>query len=117
MNRMQSGLFCVGMLLASIGAEAKQVIAIDLVEGADMTPIVRAALEGASDSDVKVVFSKGVYSFRPDYAAEQYCYITNHGNGLKKIAFPLEGFDSIEIEGNGAEFIFHGQIAPFRFED
>ena len=117
LKKRKIGLIIVWLILASIGAEAKQVIAIDPVEGADMTPIVRAALEGASDSDVKVVFSKGVYSFRPDYAAEQYCYITNHGNGLKKIAFPLEGFDSIEIEGNGSEFIFHGQIAPFRFED
>lgn len=81
-----------------------------------MTPIVRAALEGITDPDVKIVFAKGTYRFRPDYAVNKYCTITNHGNGLKRIAFPFVGLTSIEIEGNGAEFIFHGQMAPFQFE-
>lgn len=83
----------------------------------DMTPIVRKALEGINDTDVKIILEKGTYKFRPDYAMDQYCTITNHGNGLKKIAFLFEGLSAIEIEGNGSEFIFHGQIAPFQFID
>ena len=42
---------------------------------------------------------------------------TNHDNGDKKVAFLLEGFDSVEIQGNGSELIFHGQIFPFQFEN
>lgn len=86
-------------------------------QDADMTPIVRKAIEGLSDKQVKLVFEEGTYTFLPDYALEHYSTITNHGNGLKKVVFRLTNFDSVEIEGNGAEFIFHGQVAPFQFEN
>jgi hypothetical protein len=69
-----------------------------------------------TDRNVKLEFAPGVYRFLPDYAVDKYCTITNHGNGLKKIIFPLSGFEAIEIEGNGAEFIFHGLTSPFQFE-
>ncbi|TWT80792.1 Alpha-1,3-galactosidase B precursor [Planctomycetes bacterium CA13] len=113
--------FCLPMVFASLLAfvsevQARQVIEIKPVAD-DMTPVVRGAIDGVSGRDVKLVFSKGTYRFRPDYATDKYCTITNHGNGLKKIAFLFEDFDSVEIEGNGAEFIFHGRMAPFQFEN
>jgi len=86
-------------------------------QAGDMTPIVRKAIEGLSQKQVKLDFTKGTYTFLPDYALEHYSTITNHGNGLKKVIFHLTDFDSVEIEGNGAEFIFHGQVAPFQFEN
>lgn len=95
---------------------AKTVIQFDFT-AADMTPIVRKALENTTDSEIKLVFEKGIYKFLPDYAVNKYCYITNHGNGQKNVIFPIDGFDSIEIDGNGSEFIFHGQVAPFQFKD
>jgi hypothetical protein len=60
------------------------------------------------------VFEKGEYRFFPDYAPQRYSRITNHANGLKKIIFPLDKFKWVEIEGNGASLIFHGQVAPFQ---
>ncbi|PKQ61326.1 alpha-galactosidase [Labilibaculum filiforme] len=99
----------------SIGANAKEVIELKATDQ-DMTPILREVLENISDLEVKIVFEKGTYRFNPDYATEKYCFITNHNNGLKRIIFPMEGFKSIEIEGNGSEFIFHGQILPFQFK-
>jgi len=102
--------------LLACGAEARQRIKIEPADG-DMTPVVRAALEGAKDESITLVLSEGVYRFRPDYAYEKYCFITNHDNGLKKIVFPFEDFKSVEIEGNGAELIFHGQVLPFLFEN
>ncbi|VGO20454.1 right-handed parallel beta-helix repeat-containing protein [Pontiella sulfatireligans] len=116
MNKKTSGLMVGLMLLAGLGAEARQVIEIK-PEAGDMTPVVRAALEGVSEPDIKLVLSKGTYFFRPDYASEKYCFITNHDNGLKKIAFLFDGFESVEIEGNGAELLFHGQMMPFLFEN
>ncbi|WP_276168174.1 alpha-1,3-galactosidase-related protein [Zobellia alginiliquefaciens] len=86
-------------------------------EAEDMTPLVREALENATDKNLTLVFDKGIYKFLPDYATQQYSYITNHGNGLKNIIFLLEDFDSVTIEGNGAEFIFHGQVAPFQIRN
>lgn len=110
------GLMCLVFAFTSFATNAQQRIEIQPSEG-DMTPIVRSALESISEKEVIIVFTKGTYRFLPDYASEKYSTITNHGNGLKKVIFPLEGFDSVEIEGNGSKFIFHGQIAPFQFED
>ncbi len=109
-------LLLLTFLFVSLSALGQQVIRIEHQEG-DMTPIVRKAIEGLSEKQVKLVFAEGTYTFLPDYALEHYSTITNHGNGLKKVIFRLTEFDSVEIEGNGAEFIFHGQVAPFQFEN
>lgn len=97
-------------------ASASETITLQASDG-DMTPVIREALEGAKSRDLKLVFEPGTYTFLPDYATERFCSIANHGNGLKKIAFLFEDFDSIEIEGNDADLIFHGQIIPFIFQD
>ncbi|MFI3321446.1 MAG: right-handed parallel beta-helix repeat-containing protein [Rikenellaceae bacterium] len=107
--------FALSFVAFSISATAQQVINIAHGEG-DMTLKVREALEKATSDEVKIVIEKGTYSFKPDYAFEKYCALTNHGNGLKKILFPMKGFKKVEIEGNGAELIFHGMMMPFLFE-
>lgn len=94
--------------------DAKQIVELKPMVG-DMTPVLRKALESTNDKDVKIIFAKGTYTFFPDYAVTKYCCITNHGNGIKNIIFPMDGYTSIEIEGNDSEFIFHGQVAPFQF--
>lgn len=111
-----SFVIVVFALTASCKSFATEIIEIKHAEG-DMTPIVREAIEHAESKDIKLVFEKGNYLFHTDYAIGEYLYITNHGNGFKKIIFDLEGFDSVEIEGNGSEFIFRGQTAPFVFEN
>jgi hypothetical protein len=83
----------------------------------DITALVRNSIERAKSSDIKIIFERGTYLFLPDFAVSKYSYITNHGNGLKRIVFLLEKFNSVEIEGNGSEFIFHGQIAPFQIRE
>jgi hypothetical protein len=93
--------------------EAKQTITIQHNAG-DMTLAVRNAIESVTDKDIKIIFTKGTYTFLPDYAKEKFSFVTNHGNGLKKIIFLLENFNSVEIDGNGSEFIFHGHTAPFQ---
>lgn len=104
------------MLLMVFTVSAKEIIEIKHAEG-DMTSIVRSAIENAKDKDIQLVFEKGIYAFSGNYAIGKYLYITNHGNGFKKIVFNFEGFNSIEIKGQGSEFIFHGAVAPFVFED
>src|SRR5210317_1861505 len=83
----------------------------------DMTPVIHQILEGTKANDIHLVFEKGVYNFMPDYASGEYLEITNHGNGYKQIIFNFKGFHSVTIEGNESEFIFHGQVMPFLFED
>lgn len=91
---------------------------IDPIEGEDMTSVIRQAVEKTSNyENVKITLGKGVYSFAPDSAYERYIPITNHGNGVKKIALYFDGHKSIEIEGDGATLLFNGQMMPFLFEN
>ncbi len=83
----------------------------------DITSSVREAINCAKEKEIKIVFEKGIYTFLPEYAHTKFSFITNHGNGYKSIAFRFEDFNAIEIEGNGSEFIFHGRMAPFQFEN
>ena len=105
------GLFCI-----PTNSFAKEIIRIQPQKG-DMTAHVRALLDKTNDQNIELVFEKGIYHFNPDYALGKYCAITNHDNGWKKIIFHLEGYDEINIKGNGAELIFHGQALPFQFLD
>lgn len=97
-------------------AKTSDPIIIKPVNG-DMTPIIYKILEEAETKDIQLVFEKGIYRFMPNYAFGKYLEITNHGNGYKRIIFNFDKFRSVTIEGNGAEFIFHGQAMPFLFED
>ncbi|MFR9503977.1 MAG: right-handed parallel beta-helix repeat-containing protein [Rikenellaceae bacterium] len=84
----------------------------------DVTYELRSAIESASSQDELIIkLEPGEYRFNPELAFEQYTHITNHGNGLKKIAFPVTNFKKVVIEGNGAKLIFHGQMMPFLFEN
>lgn len=61
----------------------------------------------------KIIFKKGIYHFYPDRAAGFYHEITNHDNGFYRFAFSICNFNRLEIDGQGSEFIFHGQMIPF----
>ncbi|WP_152285733.1 alpha-1,3-galactosidase-related protein [Flavicella marina] len=116
MKSIKEKLVLIGLLLVgALAMQAKEVINIGHTNE-DATSIVRNAIENAKEKEIQLVFEKGQYHFLTDYAVGKYLYVTNHGNGFKKIIFSFEGFDAVEIEGNGAEFIFRGQTAPFVFE-
>jgi hypothetical protein len=87
-------------------------------DGSDTTLAVRKALEKCRlFPEARLVFPKGRYDFWPDMAQEKYYFISNNDEGLKRIAFPVLGFESLEIDGQGAEFMFHGYLNPFVVED
>ncbi|UZO82212.1 right-handed parallel beta-helix repeat-containing protein [Aquimarina sp. ERC-38] len=102
--------------LKTIAIQAQKTIEIKHSEK-DMTLVIREALENVKEKNLKLVFEKGIYKFLPEYALSKYSFITNHGNGYKRIIFRFEDFDTIDIEGNGSEFIFNGLTAPFQFEN
>jgi len=82
-------------------------------DGSDTTPAVRAALKSKPK---KLVFPKGRYDFYPAQAFEKYQFISNNDEGLKRIAFPIIGFEGLEIDGQGSQFVFHGFMSPFLVE-
>ena len=87
-------------------------------DGSDTTPCVRAALEQIREGNVdKLIFPPGRYDFWPDQAEEQYLFISNNDEGLKRIAFMLTGVKDLEIDGGGATFVFHGRMMPFLIEN
>lgn len=69
--------------------------------------------EVAPGDKIVLRFSAGRYDFHEDGAAVCEYYISNHDQSQpKKVAIPLEHFSNLTLEGNGAEFVFHGTIIP-----
>ncbi len=86
-------------------------------DGSDTTPAARQALARLKDTGgTQLVFPPGRYDFWPDRGAERYLFIANNDEGLKRIAFPIIGFDELEILGDGAQFVFHGFVLPIVIE-
>lgn len=84
----------------------------------DATPYILKAIEACkAQGATKLILPKGRYEFYPDKAYEQYCAISNNSNGKKRIAFPLLNIKDLEIDGQGASLIFHGQMIPFVIEN
>lgn len=106
--------------LALGGSGASGAAVIDMAalgaktDGSDTTPCVRAALDALRAGEpTKMTFPPGRYDFWPDRASEQYLFISNNDEGLKRIAFPLRDVEDLEIDGAGSTFIFHGPMVPF----
>lgn len=84
----------------------------------DATLSVITMLQDASKhKNSRVIIEKGTYHFYPEKAYEQYCFITNHDNSLRRITFPINNFDGLTIDAKEAKFIFHGVMMPFNIEN
>lgn len=60
-------------------------------------------------SDIKVVFDKGVYDVQPDYCFERSLCMSNHGwNGPKRIAVLIEDMQNIELDFSGSVLRVNG---------
>jgi hypothetical protein len=107
-------------ILAFGAADAREAAVLNIsafgakTDGSDTTPSVRKALDEMRKSGLKkLVFPPGRYDFHPDRASEEYLFVSNNDEGLKRIAFPLKGIDGLEIDGGGSTFVFHGYTLPF----
>ena len=107
---------CLGTIVTN-GAEAIKEITFTPQSGKDFTPEVYEYLKFNKGKPLKLVFKEGIYDFFPEKAFEKYLKISNNDNGIRKIAFYLNGHKNVEIDGGGATFMFHGGIIPFVLED
>ena len=114
-----AGIFLASVLSLATGS-AREAGVINMAafgaktDGSDTTPSVMAALaEVRNGKGAKLVFPPGRYDFHPDRASEEYLFISNNDEGLKRIAFPLKSLGDIEIDGGGSTFVFHGYTMPF----
>lgn len=80
----------------------------------DATLGVSRALKACKNlSGSVLVFEKGEYHFWGDKACEEYFFISNNDEGLKRIIFSIEEINGLIIDGCGSHFIFHGFVNPF----
>lgn len=83
-------------------------------DGQDDTYAIRQAIDACRQQQAtRLIFQQGVYDFFPDYAADEYYFISNNDAGLKRVAFLLKDVDGLVIDGRGAAFRFHGFVNPF----
>jgi len=88
-----------------------------LREGEDGARAIAAALEACKRTGARrLILPRGNYFISRDEAAEKYLWITNNDMGLKRIAFHLDGFDRLTIDGQGSLLTFSGMIIPFVIE-
>ena len=62
---------------------------------------------------VTLVLAPGRYDFYPHKSAERTYYISNHDqDNPKNVGLPVEGIDSLTIDGSGANLFFHARMLP-----
>ena len=67
----------------------------------------------AAGKAVTIRFAPGRYDFYPGSAAHREYYISNHDQHKERaVGIAIEGFQGLTIEGNGADFVFHGRMLP-----
>ncbi len=85
--------------------------------GKDMSGKLAKAIETIGEkygrSNVCLQFKPGQYNFYPDKASRCDYFISNHDQVAgKPVAFDLNGWNNLTVDGSGAEFIFHGRMMP-----
>ena len=67
----------------------------------------------AAGKAVTIRFAPGKYNFYPESAAHREYYISNHDQHKDRaVGIAIEGFRGLTIDGQGADFIFHGRMLP-----
>lgn len=82
------------------------------------SPLFSAALDSIRQltpegRGIVIRLEKGRYDFYEPGAAVREYYISNHDqDNPKRVGLPLEQFDNMTLDGQGAELIFHGRMLP-----
>ncbi|MGY5353233.1 alpha-1,3-galactosidase-related protein [Wenyingzhuangia sp. IMCC45533] len=111
-------LLFVSQLSTNIYSQVINVSEFGIKPGKDVTLELNQLIKSLKGKKgVTLFFPKGQYDFYPENAVEQYRAVTNHDNSIKKMAFPLFGFENFTLDGNGSTFMFHGKICPITVEN
>jgi len=66
---------------------------------------------------ISIVFEPGRYDFFPENAIKKTLFISNHDQvNPKVIGVGFENMENVVINGNGADWVFHGRMLPVAFE-
>ena len=124
MNKLQSLFVCAFLLLVTFSSGAKErvydVSAFGLKADSkkNASPVLQKVInkikaEYIAGDHVILRFSAGKYHFYGAGASVREYYISNHDQfNPKKVGMALEGLSDFTLDGQGAEFIFHGRMLP-----
>ncbi|MDL2223259.1 right-handed parallel beta-helix repeat-containing protein [Bacteroidales bacterium OttesenSCG-928-M11] len=115
--------FSILLLFPTTGASAQKIYDISSFglkanNKKDASLIVQKALskiksEQKDGETVVLRFSEGRYDFYETGAVVREYYISNHDqDNPKKVGIALEGIKNFTLDGQGAEFVFHGRMLP-----
>lgn len=115
---------CIGAcLLSSVALQAQRVydmasFGLKADSKKNASPLVQRALQKIkamhNDGEPVVIrFAPGAYHFYEKGSTLREYYISNHSqDNPKKVGIALEDVENLTLDGNGAQFIFHGRMLP-----
>lgn len=86
--------------------------------GEDYSVLINEAIEkivqqNRPNAGLIIKFKKGRYDFFPEKAVKKTYFISNHDqDNPKSVGIALEHIDNLTIDGQGADFFFHGRMLP-----
>ena len=115
-------IFLSSVLLALPAVADEWVDAADfgmnkLQPGMDATPVLRAAMEACIKREADgLKIPAGTWHLFPDHAFEQNLAFANNDSGIKRVIFPVDGFNGFTLSAVGANFVCHGSMVPISAE-
>ena len=121
-------LFFLGLLLLLIieGCKQNEVVVVNVADFGlrpnskeNAVPVVIQALERCKKHEKSVLhFDKGRYDFYITMGHTREYFESNTTNDApKNLAILIEKCKNLTLEGNGAEFVFHGPIQPITIDN
>ena len=119
MKRNLSIIVCLCMAINLWAKQVYEASSFGIVPNtsADMSTLVSQMLDKvkaeANGKSVTVRFAPGKYHFYPEGAVHKEYYISNHDqHSDRAVGIAIEEFEGLTIDGQGADFIFHGRMLP-----
>lgn len=88
----------------------------DYLAVGNTTMAMKQALQACQDGDT-LHLGGGRIDFHQEHAAERDWYYPFYGNERKYTAISIEHKRNLTIDGDGADLVFHGDVAPFSIEN
>lgn len=85
----------------------------------DATPYLIKAIKICKEQKyTSLTFQRGTYMFYPSEEQTERFFISSHDHqAVRNIGFDLHEMKNFVIDGNGSDFIFHGNMVPFALSD
>ena len=119
MKRNLSILLCLFMAINLCAKQVYEASSFGVIPNtdADMATLVAQMLDKvkaeANGKPATIRFAPGKYHFYPEGAVHKEYYISNHDqHNDRAVGIAIEEFKGLTIDGQGADFIFHGRMLP-----